>query len=79
MIIGSPAADERTIRFSAEIRCNDCGRSVPGGLKTGEAYYRTPEFREELNRFKRDYLCGICRDRRRTANRGGVPGRAASP
>lgn len=66
MIIGSPAEDERMIRFTTEIHCNDCGRKVPGGLKTGEVYYHTKEFTEELDMFKESYLCGICRDRART-------------
>jgi len=38
---------------------------VPGGVQTGEGYSQTEAFKIELEDFKRDYLCGICRDKKR--------------
>ena len=42
-----------------------CGTSVPGGLQTGESYFQTDDFKIELEAFKKNYLCGICRDKKR--------------
>ncbi|WP_297472053.1 hypothetical protein [Nitrosopumilus sp.] len=50
------------MKFNVEIHCNVCGKLVPGGLQTGEAYYQTDDFKTELEEFKQNYLCGICRD-----------------
>ena len=52
-------------RFDVKIYCNNCGTKVPGGLKTGEKYYQTREFKIELEQFKKNYLCGVCRDKKR--------------
>jgi len=41
------------------------GKKVPGGIKTGESYFQTEAFKIELEDFKRNYLCGICRDKKR--------------
>jgi hypothetical protein len=47
--------------------CTNCGKKVPGGLKTGEKYYETDSFKKELDLFKKTYLCGICRDKKRVS------------
>ena len=68
MIIGNFSENEKMIRFDVEIHCTNCGKKVPGGLKTGEKYYETEEFKIELESFKKNYLCGICRDKKRLVN-----------
>ncbi|HJJ23261.1 MAG TPA: hypothetical protein OQH54_06065 [Nitrosopumilus sp.] len=65
MIIGKISENEKKIKFSIEIHCTSCGKKVPGGLKTGERYYQTDTFKKELKDFKKNYLCGICRDKKR--------------
>jgi len=44
-------------------------KTVPGGLQAGETYYQTKPFEIELEKFKKSYLCGICRDKSRLENR----------
>ena len=34
-------------------------------MKSGKKYFATIEFNEELNKFKKKYLCGIYRDMKR--------------
>jgi hypothetical protein len=65
MNIGKISKNEKILKFNASIHCTDCGKQVPGGLKTGEAYYQTKEFEIELENFMKKYLCGICRDKKR--------------
>ena len=65
MIIGKILENEKKIKFNEEIHCNGCGVVVPGGLQTSETYYQTDNFKKELEEFKRNYLCGICRDKKR--------------
>jgi len=67
MIIGKISENEKKIKFNVEIRCTNCGKKVPGGLKTGEKYYETKSFKKELDLFKKTYLCGICRDKKRVS------------
>ncbi|MBI1662999.1 MAG: hypothetical protein IS860_05830 [Nitrosopumilus sp.] len=69
MIIGRVLDNEKKIKFDVEITCTNCGKIVPGGLQTGESYYQTREFQVELENFKKIYLCGICRDKKRV-NKG---------
>ena len=65
MIIGRVLENEKKVKFQEEIICTNCGKKVPGGLQTGESYYQTQEFQEELENFKKNYLCGVCRDKKR--------------
>jgi len=65
MIIGKILKNEKIVKFDAKINCANCGKQVPGGLKTGEKYYQTKEFKIEFNEWVKNYLCGICRDKRR--------------
>jgi len=65
MIIGKISENEKMIKFDAEIHCTNCGKQVPGGLKTGEKYYQTKEFEIEFKDFLKNYLCGKCRDKKR--------------
>jgi len=65
MIIGKILKDEKTVRLNIDINCSNCGKGVPGGIRTSEKYYTTKEFKNELKEFKKKYLCGICRDKKR--------------
>ena len=65
MIIGKISENEKKVEFSINIHCTNCGKHVPGGLKAGEKYYQTREFKIELEEFLKNYLCGICRDKKR--------------
>ena len=65
MIIGKIEKNEKTIRFNLEIFCSDCGKRVPGGMKSSEKFYNSKEFENEIDSFKKNYLCGICRDKKR--------------
>ena len=66
MIIGKILKNEPKIKFNVEIYCTNCKKKVPGGLQTGKAYFQTQEFKIELDSFLRNYLCGVCRDKKRT-------------
>ena len=65
MIIGKILENEKKVKFNVEIYCTNCGKNVPGGIKTGEKYSQTNAFKIELENFKKNYLCGICRDEKR--------------
>ena len=65
MIIGKINGDEPTIRFSINLSCTHCGKKVPGGLLSSKKYYGTHSFMLEIDDFKKNYLCGICRDKER--------------
>ena len=66
MIIGKISKNEKMIKFNRKIHCTNCGKQVPGGLKTGQEYYQTHEFEIELKEFLKNYLCGICRNEKKT-------------
>ena len=66
MIIGKIGENEPTIRFSVNLNCTNCGKKVPGGMLASEKYYGTYSFMLEIDNFKKNYLCGICRDKTRT-------------
>jgi len=65
MIVGRIKENEKTVRMDVDIRCTDCGKSVPGGIKASEEFSKSGEFQSEIDRLKEDYLCGVCRDRKR--------------
>ncbi len=65
MILGKVSKNEKRIKLDSEIHCSKCGKQVPGGLKVGETYSKTESFKTELENFKKTYLCGICRDKKR--------------
>jgi hypothetical protein len=65
VIIGKILEGEKTVRFNLDIHCTNCGKQVPGGMKTGERYYLSEEFKMEQEVFLKNYLCGICRDKKR--------------
>ena len=65
MILGKIEKDEKRVKFNVPIFCTDCNKSVPGRIISGEKYSQTREFKIELEHFKKNYLCGICRDKKR--------------
>ncbi len=65
MIIGKINKNEKRVKFLLDIHCNNCGKKVPGGLQASEKFYGTKPFKTELDNFKKNYLCGICRDKKR--------------
>ncbi len=65
MKIGNPPESERMVRLKIKIHCTECGKRVPGGVQTGEEYGRSLEFQKDVKRLKENYLCGICRDKKR--------------
>ncbi len=65
MIIGKISKGEKTVKFFVKINCIDCKKTVSGKILASEKYSKTESFTKELEKFKKDYLCGICRDRRR--------------
>ncbi|QLH04559.1 hypothetical protein C5F49_03930 [Nitrosopumilus oxyclinae] len=65
MILGEIGEDEKRVKFNVPIHCTECKRSVPGRIISGEEYSQTKAFEIELEHFKKNYLCGICRDKRR--------------
>lgn len=65
MIIGKILKNEKTIRLDLDLNCTNCQKKVPGGIKASEKYSKTVEFRKEIEEFKENYLCGICRDKNR--------------
>jgi len=65
MIFGKISKNEKRIKMESQIYCRNCGKQVPGGLKVGENYSKTKAFEMELECFKKSYLCGICRDKKR--------------
>ena len=68
MKFGKIQENEKIIKFNLEIKCINCKKKVPGGMKTGESYFQTNQFFTELEKFKKTYLCGVCRDKKRTNN-----------
>ncbi|MBC8516879.1 MAG: hypothetical protein H8D31_08745 [Nitrosopumilus sp.] len=66
MILGKILENDKKIELKIGIHCTKCGKQVPGGIKTGEKFSKTDEFKIELDEFMKNYLCGICRDKKRT-------------
>ena len=65
MIIGKIKKNEPKIRFNLNLNCTKCGKNVPGGMTTSENYFGSYSFMLEVDNFKKNYLCGICRDKKR--------------
>ena len=65
MRFGKIEKNEEIIKFNLGLKCANCNRRVPRGMKSEIKYFETIQFGEELNEFKKQYLCGICRDRKR--------------
>jgi hypothetical protein len=69
MIIGKVSKDEKKIKFNLNLKCSKCGKKVPDGMKAGENYFGSDSFKTEIVNFKKNYLCGICRDKKKLDNK----------
>ncbi len=65
MIIGKIGKNEKSVRFELDLHCSNCKKTVPGGMKSSEKFYNSENFKKEIKEFKKNYLCGICRDKKR--------------
>jgi hypothetical protein len=65
MIVGKIDKNEKIKKFDLDLHCTNCGKKVPGGLKTSEKFYGTESFKKEIRTLEKNYLCGICRDKKR--------------
>ncbi len=65
MIIGKINKNEKTKKFELDLNCTNCRKKVPGGFKTSEKFYNTESFKKEMTLFEKNYLCGVCRDKKR--------------
>ena len=41
MIFGKIEKNEKIIKFNIEMQCVNCCKKVPGGMKSGETYFKT--------------------------------------
>ena len=48
MIFGKIEKDEEIIKFNLELKCVNCKKKVPGGMKSVKNYFKTIEFNKEL-------------------------------
>ena len=69
MIIGKINKNEKKIKFHLDIKCTKCEKAVPGGMQASENYFGSDSFKAEVDNFKKNYLCGICRDKKRFADK----------
>lgn len=69
MIIGKIGKNEKKIKFHLDITCMTCKKTVPGGMQASENYFGSDSFKIEIDNFKKNYLCGICRDKKRLADK----------
>lgn len=63
--MGKIKKNEETIRFTLDLSCRQCGKRVPGGMLTSKKYFGSYSFFLEIDDFKKKYLCGKCRDKKR--------------
>ena len=69
MIIGKISKGDKKVKLNLDIFCTICGKKVPGGIQTSEKYYGTEDFKRQLVDFKKTYLCGQCRDKKRVEHK----------
>jgi len=69
MRFGKIEENEKTVEFDLNLKCSKCKKKVPGGMKSGTKYFKTKEFNKEIEEFQKTYLCGICRDKKRSQNK----------
>ncbi|MCV0392346.1 MAG: hypothetical protein K5790_03510 [Nitrosopumilus sp.] len=66
MIIGKIGKNEKSVNFELELHCANCKKKVPGGMKCSKKFYESKSFEKKIIEFKKNYLCGVCRDKKRT-------------
>ena len=69
MRFGKIEENEKTVKFDLNLKCSNCKKKVPGGMKSAIKYFKTKEFNIEIEKFQKMYLCGICRDKKRSQNK----------
>jgi hypothetical protein len=69
MIFGKIQENEKTVKFDLDLKCSNCKKKVPGGMKSGIKYFKTKEFNKKIEEFQKTYLCGVCRDKKRSENK----------
>ena len=69
MRFGKIEENEKTVKFNLNLKCSNCNKKVPGGMKSAIKYFKTKEFNKEIEEFQKTYLCGICRDKKRSQNK----------
>ena len=47
---------EKIIKFNVKIKCINCNKQIPGGIKSSKHYFNTNKFNKELNKFQKIYL-----------------------
>ena len=68
MRFGKIEENEKTVKFDLDLKCSNCKKKVPGGMKSGKSYFETDEFNKNIDEFKKTYLCGVCRDKKRISD-----------
>ena len=53
MIFGKIEKNEKIIKFDLELKCSNCNKKVPGGMKSGIKYFKTEKFNDELKKFQK--------------------------
>ena len=66
MRFGKIEENEKTVKFDLNLKCSNCKKKVPGGMKSAIKYFKTKEFNKEVVEFQKSYLCGVCRDKKRS-------------
>jgi len=69
MIFGKIEKNEKTVKFHLNLMCSKCQKTVPGGMKSSESYFNSKPFMIDLEIFKKNYLCGVCRDMKRITDK----------
>jgi len=63
--IGKIEKKDLTTHFNLNLNCIDCGKKTPGGMVASTNYFGSYSFFLEIDDFKKKYLCGKCRDKKR--------------
>ena len=67
MKLGEIAEDEDRLKLDIDLYCSECAKRVLGDIWVGYKFYTSSTFTDEIESFKKRYLCGICRDKHRVA------------
>ena len=59
MRFGKIEENDEIIKLNLELKCNNCSKKVPGGMKSSKNCFETIEFNKELQRFKKISLLNV--------------------